>query len=230
MPLLGKKTPTSLKPGHVSNDSKHLVGALLATLGFFFLGWGLFDLSLHSWRRTGLAGVGMGCLILLAALLFFKSAMERAQNIEYFDFQGIELRVLQHNGESLFFAEDILRALGIEGPTNQRRLNKAPWGRHKTAIKSAKWLIWTAVALVMAATFVAYFTPARSLVGETLGFALGPWETFWIVFYGFATYGNAGYMREQVCKYMCPYARFQSAMFDRNTLIVSYDARRGEPR
>src|SRR5687768_18193597 len=60
--------------------------------------------------------------------------------------------------------------------------------------------------------------------------SLGPWETFWILFYAFATYGNAGYLREQVCKYMCPYARFQSAMFDKDTLIVTYDAVRGEPR
>jgi polyferredoxin len=51
-----------------------------------------------------------------------------------------------------------------------------------------------------------------------------------VLFYGFATYGNAGWMREQVCKYMCPYARFQSAMFDRNTLIIAYDPMRGEPR
>ncbi|HUP06118.1 MAG TPA: 4Fe-4S dicluster domain-containing protein, partial [Caldimonas sp.] len=52
----------------------------------------------------------------------------------------------------------------------------------------------------------------------------------WIAFYGLATYGNAGWMREQVCKYMCPYARFQSAMFDKDTLVISYDAKRGEPR
>jgi len=58
----------------------------------------------------------------------------------------------------------------------------------------------------------------------------GGWQIFWVLFYGFATYGNAGFMREQVCKYMCPYARFQSAMFDKDTLIVSYDAERGEPR
>jgi cytochrome c oxidase accessory protein FixG len=61
-------------------------------------------------------------------------------------------------------------------------------------------------------------------------FGLGPWETFWVLFYGFATYGNAGYMREQVCKYMCPYARFQSAMFDKDTLLVAYDSARGDPR
>jgi cytochrome c oxidase accessory protein FixG len=59
---------------------------------------------------------------------------------------------------------------------------------------------------------------------------LGGWETFWILFYGFATYGNAGWMREQVCKYMCPYARFQGVMFDPDTLIITYDRKRGEPR
>jgi cytochrome c oxidase accessory protein FixG len=79
-------------------------------------------------------------------------------------------------------------------------------------------------------TFVGYFTPIRELSVSLINFSLGPWETFWILFYGFATYGNAGFLREQVCIYMCPYARFQSAMFDRNTLIISYDETRGEPR
>ncbi len=65
---------------------------------------------------------------------------------------------------------------------------------------------------------------------SVLRLRFGPWEGFWVFFYGFATYGNAGFMREQVCKYMCPYARFQSAMFDRDTLIVTYDTERGEPR
>jgi cytochrome c oxidase accessory protein FixG len=65
---------------------------------------------------------------------------------------------------------------------------------------------------------------------EFLQTRMSSWEVFWVFFYGFATYGNAGFMREQVCKYMCPYARFQSAMFDKDTLIVSYDAGRGEPR
>ncbi len=65
---------------------------------------------------------------------------------------------------------------------------------------------------------------------EAFTLSFGPWEWFWVNFYAIATYGNAGFLREQVCKYMCPYARFQSAMFDRDTLIVSYDAARGEPR
>jgi cytochrome c oxidase accessory protein FixG len=79
-------------------------------------------------------------------------------------------------------------------------------------------------------TFVGYFTPIRELAVKILSFSLGPWEAFWVLFYGFATYGNAGFLREQVCKYMCPYARFQSAMFDRDSLIISYDPARGEPR
>ena len=79
-------------------------------------------------------------------------------------------------------------------------------------------------------SFVGYFTPIVTLAGEAMALSLSGWESFWVLFYGFATYGNAGYMREQVCKYMCPYARFQSAMFDKDTLIITYDNARGEPR
>ena len=86
------------------------------------------------------------------------------------------------------------------------------------------------MALWTGFSFVGYFTPIRTLAAEVAALALGPWQTFWVLFYGFATYGNAGFMREQVCKYMCPYARFQSAMLDKDTLIISYDAERGEPR
>ena len=86
------------------------------------------------------------------------------------------------------------------------------------------------VALWTGITFVGYFTPIRTLTGNLAALDLGGWEWFWVLFYSFATWGNAGFMREQVCKYMCPYARFQSAMFDRDTLIITYDAARGEPR
>ena len=91
-------------------------------------------------------------------------------------------------------------------------------------------MVWIVFSAFTGFTFVAYFTPATQLAGKVAAFNLGPWETFWMIFYGFATYGNAGWMREQVCLYMCPYARFQSAMFDDDTLVVSYDEKRGEPR
>ena len=112
----------------------------------------------------------------------------------------------------------------------RRKLDKGPWTAKKIWRKSLKQALWIAFSLWTGFTFVGYFTPIRELGVEVLTWSLGGWETFWIFFYGFATYGNAGFMREQVCKYMCPYARFQSAMFDRDTLVISYDTGRGEPR
>jgi cytochrome c oxidase accessory protein FixG len=90
--------------------------------------------------------------------------------------------------------------------------------------------LWILFAAWTGFTFVGFFSPIKELGAGIVNFSLGPWETFWTIFYGFATYGNAGFLREQVCKYMCPYARFQSAMFDKDTLIISYDLERGEPR
>jgi cytochrome c oxidase accessory protein FixG len=119
----------------------------------------------------------------------------------------------------------------IEGSRAKRmKLDKSPWTVEKAWRKVAKHGAWIALALWTGYTFVGYFTPIRVLGDEVLSMGMGPWEIFWVLFYGFATYGNAGFMREQVCKYMCPYARFQSAMFDRDTLVISYDAKRGEPR
>jgi cytochrome c oxidase accessory protein FixG len=115
------------------------------------------------------------------------------------------------------------------GPA-RRKLDLGPWNGDKVRRKALKQTLWIAFALWTGFTFVGYFTPIRELGASVLSLSLGGWEIFWILFYGFATYGNAGFMREQVCKYMCPYARFQSAMFDRDTLIISYDRQRGEPR
>jgi cytochrome c oxidase accessory protein FixG len=119
----------------------------------------------------------------------------------------------------------------IEGDRAKRmKLDAGPWNREKLLRKGSKQAVWLAFGLWTGFTFVGYFTPIRTLAAEAATLGFGPWEWFWILFYGFATYGNAGYMREQVCKYMCPYARFQSAMFDHDTMIISYDTARGEPR
>jgi cytochrome c oxidase accessory protein FixG len=119
----------------------------------------------------------------------------------------------------------------IEGRRNKRiKLDQGPWTQEKILRKSVKQLLWVAIALWTGFTFVGYFTPIVELGYEVMNLTTGPWETFWVLFYGFATYGNAGILREQVCKYMCPYARFQAAMFDQDTLIISYDQGRGEPR
>ena len=119
----------------------------------------------------------------------------------------------------------------VEGDRmRQQKLDAMPMNARKFRIKATKQILWLLFSGWTGFTFVGYFTPILDLGRRLLAFNLGPWETFWVLFYGFATYGNAGFMREQVCKYMCPYARFQSAMFDNDTLIVSYLPERGEPR
>lgn len=119
----------------------------------------------------------------------------------------------------------------IEGDRAARiKLDSKPLCFEKIYKKWLKHAAWIAFSMWTGFTFLGYFTPIRELFDGITYYSLSPWETFWICFYGFATYGNAGFLREQVCKYMCPYARFQSAMFDRDTLIVTYDEERGEPR
>ena len=118
-----------------------------------------------------------------------------------------------------------------EGSRNQRiKLDQAPWSLQKLAKKGAKHISWLYVGYVTGFTFVGYFYPIRELLPDLWTGQLAGWPLFWIAFFTVATYINAGWMREQVCKYMCPYARFQSVMFDHDTLIVSYDEGRGEPR
>ncbi|MBP6751276.1 MAG: 4Fe-4S binding protein [Xanthomonadaceae bacterium] len=117
-----------------------------------------------------------------------------------------------------------------EGDRNKRiKFDSSPWTAEKIRRRGGKHVLWLVFALWTGFTFVGFFTPIRTLAAEAVSGWSG-WETFWILFYSLATWGNAGVLREQVCKYMCPYARFQSAMFDRNTLIIAYDPMRGEPR
>jgi len=119
----------------------------------------------------------------------------------------------------------------VEGDRSKRiKLDASPWNANKILRKAAKQFLWIGFALWTGFTFVGFFTPIRELGHSVLTFQLGSWETFWLLFYSLATYGNAGILREQVCKYMCPYARFQSAMFDKDTLVIAYDEARGEPR
>lgn len=119
----------------------------------------------------------------------------------------------------------------IEGDRLARiRLDEQPWNARKLRLKASKHFLWVVLALWTGYTFIGYFAPIRDLGTHLLAFNLGPWQWFWMLFYAFATWGNAGFMREAVCKYMCPYARFQSVMVDDDTFVVTYDHVRGEPR
>jgi cytochrome c oxidase accessory protein FixG len=210
------------------------VFAVIGLLGIFYglpwLEWSgrqavLFDLPARRFYVFGLTlfpqdFVYLTWLLIIAALsLFFFTALGGRLFCGYACPQTV--------WSELFVAIERV----FEGKRAQRmKLDRAPFGRDKLLRKGAKQLAWIALALATGCTFVGYFTPIRELVAKLPSGTLGPWETFWILFYGAATYANAGYMREQVCKYMCPYARFQSAMFDNDTLIISYDPARGEPR
>src|SRR5688500_155031 len=210
------------------------VAATIALLGLFYavpwLQWDghqavLFDLPARKFYTFGLTFFPqdfflLAWLLIIAALsLFFFTALAGRLWCGYACPQTVWTEIF------------VWMERWTEGNRQQRmRLDQSPWGLNKLMRKSGKQLLWISFALYTGYTFVAYFTPVRVLTGSVLTATLGSWELFWILFYGFATYGNAGYMREQVCKYMCPYARFQSAMFDRDSLIISYDTRRGEPR
>jgi len=118
-----------------------------------------------------------------------------------------------------------------EGERNQRiKLQAAPWSLNKLARRSAKHTLWLGISVLTGLTFVGYFTPIRPLAAELLTWQMGGVSLFWVLFFSAATYLNAGWLREAVCMHMCPYARFQSVMFDKDTLTISYDAARGEHR
>ena len=210
------------------------VAAVLLLLGLFYgvcwLRWDgqqmvLFDLPARQFHVFGLTFFPQDflyltlLLIICALALFFFTALAGRLWCGYACPQTVWTEVF------------LWMERKIEGDRmRQMKLDKAPMDRRKFTIKATKHTVWIVFSLWTGFTFVGYFTPITELGARLVSFDLGPWETFWVFFYGFATYGNAGWMREQVCIYMCPYARFQSAMFDRDTLVISYDAARGDPR
>ena len=208
--------------------------AMFVLLGIFYLGpwlpWEgrqavLFDLPARKFYIFGLTlwpqdFIYLALLLVIAAIgLFFFTALAGRIWCGYACPQTVWT-------EAFTWIES-----AIEGNRSKRmKLDKGPWNVEKVWRKTAKQICWIALALFTGYTFVGYFSAIVDLTARLATFSAGPWEVFWVLFYGFATYGNAGFMREQVCKYMCPYARFQSSMFDNDTLIVTYDAERGEPR
>ncbi len=210
------------------------VAAMLALLGFYYvvpwLSWNgvplvLFDLPARRFHVFGLTLVPQDFYLLTAMLalaaftLFFFTTLAGRLWCGYACPQTVWT-------EAFLWIERY-----TEGDRYARiKLDRGPWNAQKVLRKGSKHLLWAVFALFTGLTFVAFFVPARELFSAALSFELSGWALFWSVFYGFATWGNAGFLREQVCKYMCPYARFQSAMFDKDTLIIAYDEKRGEPR
>ena len=208
--------------------------AVIALLGLYYilpwLNWGghqsvLFDLPARKFYILGLTFwpqdfIFLTLMLIIAGLsLFFVTAVAGRLWCGYACPQTVWTEVF------------LWMERWVEGDRNKRmKLDASPWNANKILRKGSKQVLWIAFALWTGFTFVGFFTPIRGLGQSVVAFQLGGWETFWMLFYSFATYGNAGILREQVCKYMCPYARFQSAMFDKDTLVIAYDEARGEPR
>jgi cytochrome c oxidase accessory protein FixG len=185
----------------------------------------LFDLPARKFHLFGLTLwpqdlIYLSALLIIAALsLFFFTALAGRLWCGYACPQTVWTEVF------------IIIERWIEGSRQQQmKLDRDPHPGRRLRLRATKQAAWILFSLWTGFTFVGYFTPIRELAHNVLVWDLGPWETFWIFFYSFATWGNAGMLREQVCIYMCPYARFQSAMFDRDTLLIAYDTARGEPR
>ena len=209
-------------------------GMVLSLLGLFYgvawLQWQghqalLFDLPARKFHIFGLTlwpqdFFYMALLMIMAALsLFFATALAGRVWCGYACPQTVWT-------ELFIWIEQ-----WTEGNRLQRmKLDRSAWSVQKLLRKVSKQTLWVLLAAYTGFTFVGYFTPIRELGGQILSLSLGGWSTFWISLYSVATYGNAGFLREQVCKYMCPYARFQGVMFDSDSLIISYDQARGEPR
>lgn len=119
----------------------------------------------------------------------------------------------------------------VQGDRNARKkLQEGPWTFEKIRKIALTHFIWLVIAWCTAGSFVLYFNDAPTLVRDFLNFDVSPTVMGFVLGLTFSTYLMAGFAREQVCTYMCPYARFQSAMFDKDTLIIGYDEKRGEPR
>ncbi len=209
-------------------------GAALMLLGLFYLlpwmSWQgrplvLFDLPARQFHLFGMILVPQD-LYLLAGLLLIAA-------VTLFFFTSIGGRLWCGYACPQTVWTEAFRWIerGTEGDRHQRlKLDRMPWNAAKLRRRGTKHLLWLLFSLWTGLSFVGYFVPIRELIADLGQFEMHGWPAFWSVFYGVATWGNAGFMREQVCRYMCPYARFQGAMFDRDTLIIAYDKARGEPR
>lgn len=175
----------------------------------------IFGLVLHPQDLIYLAGL----LVLAALTLFFFTAIAGRLWCGYSCPQTVYTEIflwLERQAEG-----DRLARMRRDG---------AGWGLEKITRKVGKQILWLAMSLVTGFTFVGYFTPIRDLLNELASLAFSPWEWFWVLFYASATYCNAGFLREEFCKHMCPYSRIQSALTDMDSMVIAYDVERGEPR
>ncbi len=208
--------------------------AVIALLGLFYalpwLSWQgqplvLFDLPARRFHVFGLTLVPQDLFLLTALLLI------AALTLFLFTTLAGRLWCGYACPQTVWTEAFMWMERWVEGDRLQRqKLDRMPWNATKLRKKLSKHALWIAFAAWTGITFVGFFVPIKVLFADLAAFELGGWALFWSIFYAVATWGNAGFLREQVCRYMCPYARFQSVMFDKDTLVIAYDEARGEPR
>lgn len=160
-----------------------------------------------------------GILILAAIALFFITSMLGRVWCGYFCPQTVWT-------DLYIWVENL-----VQGDRNARKkLREGPWTWEKIYKMAVTHFLWLVIAWWTAGSFVLYFNDAPTLVLDFITFNVTPTVLYFVGGLTFSTYLMAGFAREQVCTYMCPYARFQSAMFDKDTLVIGYDVARGEPR
>jgi cytochrome c oxidase accessory protein FixG len=119
----------------------------------------------------------------------------------------------------------------LEGqPPQRRKLDKAPWDFQKIRVRGTKYLIWLLIGFLTGFAFVTWFTDAPTFWGRFFTGQADPAAYITVALFTVGTFGLAGLLREQVCFWLCPYARTQGVMLDRPTTIPTYDGKRGEPR
>jgi cytochrome c oxidase accessory protein FixG len=233
--LPGVEAASKVQPRSVKGRYTRLRWAMLALTQLFFFGmpwlqWGgrqmvRFDLEAKRFY--------LGALVLLPQDLIFLTGLLVLCALLLFVVTTVAGRVWCGFScpQTVYTALFMWVERQCEGERHQRlRLDQSPWSAHKLVRRGGKHLAWLAISVWTGFTLVGWFSPIRAVSEQALSGAMGPWDLFWTLFYGAATYGNAGFLREKVCQHMCPYGRFQGALMDADTLIVSYDARRGEPR
>ena len=185
----------------------------------------LFDIPARQFHLFGITLLPQDIWLLTMVLLFFALLLAAVTSVAgrvycgFFCFQTVWTDVFTWIEER------------IEGPPQRRqRLDQAPWDSRKLFLKSAKHLVYLLIGLLTGISFTLWFGDARELWSGFVHFdaPLFAWGT--VATFTFFTYLFAGHMREQVCFWLCPYARIQGAMVDRHTVLPTYDFSRGEPR
>ncbi|MCP4041757.1 MAG: cytochrome c oxidase accessory protein CcoG, partial [Gammaproteobacteria bacterium] len=185
----------------------------------------LFDIPNRQFHIFGVTVLPQDFWMLSLVLLFFAILLAVVTTIAgrvycgYFCFQTVWTDIYTWLEERL------------EGPPQKRRkLDKAPWNGAKIRIKVTKHLLWLLIAVLTGISFVSWFTDVYELWADlaTLRASAVIWAT--IALFSAGTWFLAGFMREQTCFWLCPYARIQGVMMDEDTSLPTYDLRRGEPR